>query len=161
MLSNLCGVDTHGVFHLPRYVNEIREGLLVPTAWPEILSETPTTALISGNWTFGHVVAKYAMEVAVAKARDQNVATVSLVRAMHIGRVGEYAEMAVANGMVALVWGLRLRSRGARRRSVRRPGAAPAHQPDRDWRPPPATRPRWSWTSQPPRSPGPRSGSRR
>ena len=102
--SNLSGVDTHGVFHLPRYVNEIREGMLVPTAWPEILTETPTTALVSGNWTFGHVVAKYAMEVAIAKARDRNVATVSLVRAMHIGRVGEYAEMAVANGMIALVW---------------------------------------------------------
>ena len=102
--SNLSGVDTHGVFHLPRYVNEIREGMLVPTAWPEILTETPTTALVSGNWTFGHVVAEYAMEVAIAKARDRNVATVSLVRAMHIGRVGEYAEMAVANGMIALVW---------------------------------------------------------
>ena len=104
VLSNLSGVDTHGVFHLPRYVKEIRDGTLVPTAWPEILTETPTTALVSGNWTFGHVVAKYAIDVAIAKARDQNVATVSLVRAMHIGRVGEYAEMAVANGMVALVW---------------------------------------------------------
>ncbi len=102
--SNLSGVDTHGVFHLPRYVNEIREGMFVPTAWPEILAETPTTALVSGNWTFGHVAAKYAMEVAIAKARGQNVATVSLVKAMHIGRVGEYAEMAVANGMIALVW---------------------------------------------------------
>ena len=104
VLSNLSGVDTHGVFHLPRYVNEIREGMFVPTAWPEVVTETPTTALVSGNWTFGHVVAKYAMDVAIAKARDQNVATVSLVKAMHIGRVGEYAEMAVANGMIALVW---------------------------------------------------------
>ena len=49
--SNLCGVDTHGVFHLPRYVREIREGLVVPTAWPEVLTESPTTALVSGNWT--------------------------------------------------------------------------------------------------------------
>ena len=78
--------------------------MLVPTAWPEVLTETPTTALVSGNWTFGHVAAKYAMEVAIAKARDQNVATVSLVKALHIGRVGEYAEMAVATGMIALVW---------------------------------------------------------
>ena len=104
VLSNLSGVDTHGVFHLPRYVKEMREGVFVPTAWPEVLTETPTTALVSGNWTFGHVVAKYAMDVAIAKARDQNVATVSLVRAMHIGRLGEYAEMAVANGMIGLVW---------------------------------------------------------
>ena len=102
--SNLAGVDTHGVFHLPRYVREIRDGMLVPTAWPEVLTETPTTALVSGNWTFGHVVAKYAVDVAIAKARDQNMATVSLVKALHIGRLGEYAEMAVANDMIALVW---------------------------------------------------------
>ena len=104
VLSNLSGVDTHGVFHLPRYVTEIRDGRLVPTAWPEVLTETATTALVSGNWTFGHVVAKFAMVTAIAKARQQNVATVSLVQSLHIGRVGEYAEMAVAEGMIALVW---------------------------------------------------------
>ena len=104
VLSNLSGVDTHGVFHLPRYVTEIRDGVCDATAWPEIVSETPTSALVSGNWAFGHVVAKFAMDVAIAKAREQNVATVSLVRATHIGRLGEYPEMAVAEGMIAFVW---------------------------------------------------------
>ena len=103
--SNLSGVDTHGVFPLARYVSEIKAGYLVPTAWPEIISETPTTALVTGNWTFGHVVAKYAMDVAIEKARDQGVALVSFVRSMHIGRVGEYAEMAASQSMVGLVWG--------------------------------------------------------
>ena len=103
--SNLSGVDTHGVFHLPRYVSEIRDSLLVPTAWPEIITETPTSALVSGNWTFGHVVAKYAMELAVAKAREQNVAVVSFMRSHHIGRLGEYSEIAASQGMIGLVWG--------------------------------------------------------
>ena len=102
--SNLSGVDTHGIFHLPRYVSEIKEGILVPTAWPEIISETPTTALVTGNWTFGHVVAKYAMDLAVQKASEQNVAVVSFVQALHIGRLGEYAEMAASQGMVSHVW---------------------------------------------------------
>ena len=104
VLSNLSGVDTHGVFHLPRYVTEIRDGVCDATAWPEIVSETPTSALVSGNWAFGHVVAKFAMDVAIAKAREQNVATVSMVQATHIGRLGEYPEMAVAEGMIAFVW---------------------------------------------------------
>ena len=51
--SNLCGVETHGVWHLAGYVNAIKSGDIVPTEWPEIISETPTTALVSGNWTFG------------------------------------------------------------------------------------------------------------
>ena len=35
--SNLAGVDTHGVFHLPHYVSQIKSGELAPTASPETL----------------------------------------------------------------------------------------------------------------------------
>jgi LDH2 family malate/lactate/ureidoglycolate dehydrogenase len=104
VLSNLSGVDTHGVFHLPAYVSLIKEGLLMPTAWPEIVKETATTALVRGNWTFGHVVAKYATDLAVRKAQEQNVAVVSFMQATHIGRLGEYSEIAASQGMVCQVW---------------------------------------------------------
>ena len=103
--SNLSGVDTHGIWHLPRYVASIKDGELVPTARPEIISETPTSALVTGNWTFGHVAAKYGMELAVRKAMEQNVALVGIVRAHHIGRLGEYAEMAASQKMIAFIFG--------------------------------------------------------
>jgi LDH2 family malate/lactate/ureidoglycolate dehydrogenase len=103
--SNLCGVETHGVWHLAGYVNAIKAGDIVPTAWPEILSATPTTALVSGNWTFGHVTAKYAMEVAMEKAEAQNVAVVGIVKAGHIGRLGEYVELAASRGLISQLWG--------------------------------------------------------
>src|ERR1019366_9679147 len=80
-------------------------GDIVPTAWPEILSQTPTTALVSGNWTFGHVAAKCAMEVAMEKAQAQNVAVVGIVKAGHIGRLGEYVELAASKGMISQLWG--------------------------------------------------------
>ena len=102
--SNLSGVDTHGVWLLPNYVTRIKDGELVPTARPEIISETPTTALVTGNWTFGHVAAKYSMELAVRKAMEQNVAIIGLVRAHHIGRLGEYAEMAASQKMIAFIF---------------------------------------------------------
>ena len=102
--SNLCGVETHGVVHLPRYVEAINDGWIEPTARPSILRETPTSALVTGNWTFGHVAAKYAMEVAIEKARTQNVAVVGIVQQNHIGRLGEYVELAAASGMIGMVW---------------------------------------------------------
>ena len=101
--SNLAGVDTHGVFQLPMYVEQIERGDLVPTAWPEIVHETSNSALVKGNWTFGHVVAKYTMEVAIAKAREHDVGVASHVQALHIGRLGEYAEMAASDGMAGFV----------------------------------------------------------
>jgi LDH2 family malate/lactate/ureidoglycolate dehydrogenase len=104
VLSDLSGVETHGVHHLPGYVADIRAGYIVPTAWPETISETPTSALITGNWTFGFSAAKYAMEAAIRKAKEHNVAVVGIVQAGHIGRLGEYAEMAAAEGMISFTW---------------------------------------------------------
>ena len=66
--SNLSGVDSHGVWHLPSYVTYMEDRNIVPDSTPEILSVTATTALITGNWTFGHIAAKYAMEIAIEKA---------------------------------------------------------------------------------------------
>ncbi|MCZ6678805.1 MAG: Ldh family oxidoreductase [Candidatus Poribacteria bacterium] len=102
--SSMRGVDTHGILHLPSYVEKIQAGEIVPTAWPEILQEDTTSALIGGNWTFGHVTAKYAMDIAIKKAEAHNVAIVSMVQVNHIGRLGEYAEMAAAKGMLSVVW---------------------------------------------------------
>ncbi len=104
VLANLSGVDSHGIQHVPFYIKSIRAGELVPTAWPELLSETPTTALVSGNWTFGHVSARFAMEAAVAKALDQGASVVSIVKLNHIGRLGHYTEQAAAHGLVVMVW---------------------------------------------------------
>ena len=102
--ANLSGVDTHGVWHLPFYVKGMQAGEIVPTARPEILSETATSALVKGNWAFGHVTAKYAMEAAIEKARVHHVAVVGLVQACHIGRLGHYVEMAASEGMISMLW---------------------------------------------------------
>jgi len=102
--ANLCGVDSHGVWHIPGYVKGIQSGELNPSAWPSILRETPSTALVSGNWTFGHVAAKFATELAIEKARQHDVSLVGLVQIHHIGRLGEYVELAAAAGMISIIW---------------------------------------------------------
>ena len=104
VMANLSGVDTHGVWHLEGYVKAIKADEIVPTTWPEIVRESPTSALISGNWTFGHVVARYAMEVAIEKAKAHDMAVVGLVQSHHIGRLGHYVEMAAPERLISMVW---------------------------------------------------------
>ncbi len=103
--ANLRGVDTHGVFHLNGYVQAILDGKLDAAARPSIVRETANTALVDGNRTFGHVAAKFATDIAVRKAKENDIAVVGLLRSEHIGRLGEYAEMAAAEGVVAIVSG--------------------------------------------------------
>lgn len=103
--ANVRGVDTHGVFHLARYVNAVLQGKVDAKARPSIASETPNTALVDGHWTFGHVTARFATEAAVRKANERDVAVVGTIRTEHIGRLGEYAEMAADAGVVSIVCG--------------------------------------------------------
>lgn len=104
VLSNLSGVDTHGVWHVKGYVEAIRDGDLVPTTSPETIRETPTSALVSGHWTFGQVAALHAVKLAIEKAKSQNAAVVGLVESHHIGRLGHFVELAAAEGMISMVW---------------------------------------------------------
>jgi LDH2 family malate/lactate/ureidoglycolate dehydrogenase len=104
VLANLSGVDTHGVWHVGGYLNAVDAGELLPTAKPAMVRETPTTALITGNWTFGQVTANFGIQVAIEKAASQNVAVVGLVQTHHIGRLGHFVEVAAEAGMIAMVW---------------------------------------------------------
>jgi uncharacterized oxidoreductase len=101
--ANLAGHDSHGVIRIPAYVNQIKSGGLDPAARPAILEETATTALVDGRWTFGHVAARYATDVAIKKAKESKTAVVSIVRCNHIGRLGQWGAQAAAEDVIALV----------------------------------------------------------
>ncbi len=103
--ANLCGVDTHGVWHVAGYVSAIKSGEIVPDALPEVKVESPLSALVTGHWTFGQVAAKYATQKAIEKALQHSMSVVSLVQSHHIGRLGEYAEMASAKGLISMIFG--------------------------------------------------------
>jgi LDH2 family malate/lactate/ureidoglycolate dehydrogenase len=102
--SNLSGVDTHGIIHLPYYVDDIHKGLLDPTARPEVLQQRPTSALVTGNWTFGQVAAEFATQLGIALALENDVAVVGLVQSHHIGRLGHFTEMAARSDVLSQVW---------------------------------------------------------
>jgi LDH2 family malate/lactate/ureidoglycolate dehydrogenase len=99
--ANLAGHDSHGVILIPTYVERIERGDVDPNAPFEVLDETPTTARIDGHWGFGQVVSERAMELAIAKARQMNVASLTVVRQAHVGRVADYPLMAARAGMIA------------------------------------------------------------
>ena len=103
VLANLNGVDSHGVWHLLGYVQLIQEGQLDPTASPEVIRETSNSALVTGGWTFGHVAARFAMDLCIEKSKSEGMAVGGLVEANHIGRLGHYVEMAAAQGLISMV----------------------------------------------------------
>lgn len=90
--NDLAGHESHGLLRVPQYVAAVRSGATVPTARPEVVHETPVTAVVSGHWTFGQVAANFAADVAIDKACAAGVAAVALVDTGHTGRLAAFTE---------------------------------------------------------------------
>jgi LDH2 family malate/lactate/ureidoglycolate dehydrogenase len=96
--NNLAGHDSHGFIRVIQYIRQIKEGVIVPAARPEVVSESPGTAQVDGHSCFGQVAAKFSTELAIAKAKKQGVSCVSIRNLGHLGRLGAYGEMAARAG---------------------------------------------------------------
>ena len=101
--ANLAGHDSHGVLHVSTYLSAIDSGRMDPAAEPSIVKETDQTLILESNNGSGLFMAKTAMERAIEKAKKAEVCRVSFVRGHHIGRLGEYAEMAARAGCIGIL----------------------------------------------------------
>ncbi len=100
--ANLAGHDSHGVLRVGKYLEWVREGWLVPNAKPEIVFDSAALAIVDGRLGFGQVVGEYATKLGIAKAAQAGIAMVGLRNCGHLGRLGDWAEMAAAAGQVSL-----------------------------------------------------------
>lgn len=102
VIANLCGHDSHGVGMVPKYVEGIRAGQLKPAARLKIVNDRGAFLLVDGRQGFGQIVAEEAMELAIERTRDSGMALLSLRNAFHIGRIGDWAEMAAGAGFISI-----------------------------------------------------------
>jgi uncharacterized oxidoreductase len=100
--ANLTGHDSHGVIRTPRYVQWLQEGKVKAGQTISIVHETPTHAIVDGNWGFGQTVAPQAVDLGIAKAKQHGLSVVGLRHAGHIGRIGDWGERAAEAGLVSL-----------------------------------------------------------
>ena len=100
--ANLTGHDSHGVIRVPRYVDWVRAGELVPNQSIERLVDTPVIGVLDGRFGFGQTIAPIAVDIGVEKAKATGLSAISLRNSGHVGRVGEWAERAAAAGLISI-----------------------------------------------------------
>lgn len=101
--TDLRGIASHGASMLPMYDGMRQAGTLVMRPDVRVVRETPALAVLDGGAGLGHLVARRAMDMAVAKSRDTGIAAVSVFNSHHFGAAGLYAEIAAKAGMLGLV----------------------------------------------------------
>jgi hydroxycarboxylate dehydrogenase B len=102
VMANLCGHDSHGVGMLPRYVDAVLEGGLQPNTGVRVNLDAGTLLALDGQRGFGQVVGEQAMQMGIARAQQHGSCIMTLSQAHHLGRIGHWAEMAVAQGLVSI-----------------------------------------------------------
>jgi len=100
LLSDLRGIDSHGVARLTGYVRLWEKKRINATPHITIVHETPTTATVDGDAGLGLVVAPFAMKLAIQKAEQYGSGWVSVRNSNHFGIAGYHALMAVEKDMI-------------------------------------------------------------
>ena len=100
--ADLRGIDSHGVARLSGYVRLWEAGRIIAEPAIRIIHESPSTAVIDGGSGLGLVVAPYAMQVAIDKARLAGTGWVSVQNSNHFGIAAHHAMMAIDNGMIGI-----------------------------------------------------------
>ena len=102
LTSDLYGIESHGMQRLVRYHKGIEKGLIKPDAKPEIVFETPVSAVIEGNDGMGQLLGHKAMNIAIQKAKKSGMAIVTVRNSNHYGIAGYYAKMACREGLIGM-----------------------------------------------------------
>ncbi len=102
LTSDLYGIESHGMQRLVRYHKGIEKGLIKVDAKPEVVFETPVSAVIEGHDGMGQLLGHKAMSMAIEKAKKTGMAIVSVRNSNHYGIAGYYAKMACKEGLIGM-----------------------------------------------------------
>jgi LDH2 family malate/lactate/ureidoglycolate dehydrogenase len=100
--ADVRGIDSHGVARLSGYVRLWEAGRVNATPHVRIVHETPSTAVVDGDAGLGLVVAPFAMQVAIEKAKNAGTGWVSVRNSNHFGIAGYHAMMALEHDMIGM-----------------------------------------------------------
>ena len=102
LLSDLYGIESHGMQRLVRYHKGIEKGMIKVDAKPEVVFETPVSAVVDAHDGMGQLAGHFGMSLAIEKARKVGMAVVTVRNSNHYGIAGYYAKMACDQGLIGM-----------------------------------------------------------
>ena len=102
LLSDLYGIESHGMQRLVRYHKGIEKGMIKVDAKPEVVFETPVSAVVDAHDGMGQLAGHFGMSLAIEKARKVGMAVVTVRNSNHYGIAGYYAKMACDQGLIGV-----------------------------------------------------------
>ena len=102
LLSDLYGIESHGMQRMARYYKSIQKGMIKVEARPEVVHETALSAVLDGHDGMGQIIGHTAMTMAIDKAKTSGMGIVTVRNSNHYGIAGYFAKMACDQGLIGL-----------------------------------------------------------
>ena len=102
LTADLYGFESHGMQGMVRYHKGIEKGTIHPKEQPEIVFETPVSAVVDGHNGMGQLISLFAMNKAIEKAKKTGIGIVSVRNSNHFGIAGYYTKMACDQGLLGM-----------------------------------------------------------
>ncbi|HEX6493628.1 MAG TPA: Ldh family oxidoreductase, partial [Candidatus Dormibacteraeota bacterium] len=100
VLSDLRGLDSHGVRFAARYLRGLRRGLLNPRPRLELVRRRGAVAVLDADNGLGFVSARAAMRTAMELAAQNGIGAVAVRNSNHFGMAAFYAMQALEAQMI-------------------------------------------------------------
>ncbi|KRM77808.1 Ldh family oxidoreductase [Secundilactobacillus collinoides] len=100
--TDLHGIQSHGVQRMFMYDHFITNGKIRVQSRPEIVKETPVSAVVDANFGLGQLNGIYSMDLAIKKAKESGIGIVTTRHSGHYGIAGYYANMAAEQGLIGM-----------------------------------------------------------
>src|SRR5437660_2457376 len=100
--ANLAGHESHGVIRVSKYIDWQAKGMVIANQHAVVVRETASNALVDGQFGYGQVIGREAVDIAIAKARQSSFCAVALRNAGHLGRIGAWAEQVAQAGLASV-----------------------------------------------------------
>ena len=100
LTADLYGIESHGMQRMVRYYKSIKNGRLHMGTKPEVVFETPLSAVIDNHDGTGQLAGYLGMNMAIEKAEKNGFGIVTVRNSNHYGIAGYYAMMACKKGLI-------------------------------------------------------------
>ena len=100
--ADVRGIDSHGVARLSGYIRLWEAKRINAKPDIKVIHETPSTAVVDGDSGLGLVIAPFAMQIAIEKAKNVGTGWVSVQNSNHFGIAGYHAMMALQHDMIGI-----------------------------------------------------------
>ena len=100
--ASLMGHDSHGLIRIKKYVDWVKAGQVAANQHLTLVIDRGALMVADGNFGYGQVIGKEAMELAAARAQRHGLAAIAIRNAGHLGRIGAWPEMLARRGLASV-----------------------------------------------------------